>query len=256
MTAAPPSIAVLPDAGERARCPAARVPRRVLSGRAAYPLTLISHADVTRSPVRSAPRAPRGLALALACLAVSAVPARAQGPAGLTLDDVLRTTLEANADIRAAAWSVERQAAGVRVARGAFDPQVTATMSSEGERSPQFGAQNAPGIQSSSTLTYGLGMDQPFRSGLVVSPSLSFSRADAVGQALGPRNQAVASVGFTMPLLRGRGGGLAVAGERAAVMLHSELSSNTCTFFALPCSSKSERTNSLSVPLPGSAAHG
>jgi outer membrane protein TolC len=173
------------------------------------------------SSVRSAPSAPRGTVLALACVLALAGPAGAQQPPGLTLDEVLRTTLSVNADIRSAAWEVERQSAGVQVAGGSFDPQMTASMASRDERNPSFGAQNVLGIQSSSTLTYGLGVDQPFRSGLVVSPSLSFSRLDAVGQAIGPRNSATASMAVTMPLLRGRGGGLAVAGERSAAMQHS-----------------------------------
>jgi outer membrane protein TolC len=180
---------------------------------------LFSLPRVTRFSAASPDRAPRllrGVALALACAA--AVPAGAQE--GLTLDEVLRTTLSANAAIRQATWEVERQAAGVRVAGGPFDPQLSASAASAEERNPLFGAENVPGIQSSNTVTYGLGVDQPFRSGLVVSPSLSFSRLDA-GQTLGPRNQAVAAVGLTMPLLRGRGGGMAVAGERAAVMRHS-----------------------------------
>jgi outer membrane protein TolC len=151
----------------------------------------------------------------------AAAPGHAQQPGGLTLDEVLRTTLDANADIRAAAWEVERQAAGVRVAGGAYDPQMTAAVASRDERNPGFGAQDVPGISSSRTLTYSLGVDQPFRSGLTVSPSLSFSRLDATGQSIGPRNQAVASLGVTMPLLRGRGGGIEAANERAAVMVHS-----------------------------------
>lgn len=177
---------------------------------------------MTRPPAASLRRTSRlawGGVLALACAA--AAPARAQEGGGLTLEEVLRTTLSANADIRRATWEVERQAAGVRVAGGSFDPQVSAGVASEEDRSPLFGAQNVPGIQSSRTVTYNLGVEQPFRSGLVVSPSLSFSRLDAVGQSLGPSNQAVATLGVTMPLLRGRGGGMAVAGERAAVMLHS-----------------------------------
>ncbi|HEX6041345.1 TolC family protein [Longimicrobium sp.] len=159
------------------------------------------------------------MAIALACAAVA--PARAQEGGGLSLDEVLRTTLSANADIRRATWEVERQGAGVRVAGGAFDPQVAAGLSSAADRSPLFGTENVPGIQSTNTVTYDVGVDQPFRSGLVVSPALSFSRLDAVGQSLGPRNQAVATLGLTMPLLRGRGGGMALAGERAAVMLHA-----------------------------------
>jgi outer membrane protein TolC len=173
------------------------------------------------SSVRSAPRPSWRTALALALVLAGAVPARAQEAPGLTLEAVLRTTLSANADIRAAAWEVERRAAGVRVAGGPFDPQLAAGVATRDERSPSFGAQDVPGIQSSSTLTYSLGVDQPFRSGLVVSPALSFSRLDAAGQSLGPRNQAVATLGVTMPLLRGRGGGAAVANERSAAMLHS-----------------------------------
>lgn len=178
------------------------------------------------SATPASPAAPsiarRARRLAAAWLALAALPAgiRAQ-EAGLSLEQVVRTTLAANAQIQAAAWEVERQAAGVRVARGAFDPQLAATLSSVEDRTPRFSAQNVPGITQSSTLTYTLGVEQPFRSGLVVSPALSFSRLDAAGEVSGARNQAAATLGVTMPLLRGRGGGLAVAGERAAAMRHS-----------------------------------
>ncbi|MBW3572415.1 MAG: TolC family protein, partial [Gemmatimonadetes bacterium] len=111
--------------------------------------------------------------------------------------------------------------AGVRMAQGAFDPQVAATLSTLRDRTPLFGAQNAPGIHQSTVLTYRLGVEQPFRSGVVVAPALSFSRLEAAGEVAGVRNQAAATVGVTVPLLRGRGGGLAAAGERAAVMRHS-----------------------------------
>lgn len=159
--------------------------------------------------------------LACAVAALAAAPGARAQDAGLSLDDVLRTTLAANADIRTAALEVERQAAGVRVAHGAFDPSLAAGLTRLEERNPGFGAQNVPGISESRTFTYSLGIDQPFRSGLVVSPALSFSRLDAGGEVTAMRNQAAATLGITVPLLRGRGGGLAVAGERAAVMLHS-----------------------------------
>lgn len=157
--------------------------------------------------------------LAAALLALPSAGAAQRG--GLSLDDVLRTTLASNAEIQTAAWEVERQAAGVRTARGAFDPQVAAALSTVEDRTPLFSAQNVPGISQSSTLTYSLGVEQPFRSGLIVTPALSFSRLEAGGETSGIRNQAHATLGLTLPLLRGRGGGLAVAGERAAVMQHS-----------------------------------
>jgi outer membrane protein TolC len=171
-------------------------------------------------PRRARPAALRWMAACAVMALASAPGVRAQEP-GLSLDEVLRTTLAANADIQTAAWEVERQAAGVRVAHGAFDPSLSAGLTRQEERNPLFGAQNVPGISESRTLTYSLGVDQPFRSGLVVSPALSFSRLDAGGEVSGASNQAVATLGVTVPLLRGRGGGLAVAGERAAVMLHS-----------------------------------
>ncbi|HEX2209033.1 MAG TPA: TolC family protein [Longimicrobium sp.] len=170
----------------------------------------------------AAPSIRRRAACAAAGLALALAPgAGAQGVAGLSLDDVLRTTLASNAEIQTAAWEVERQSAAVRVAHGAFDPQLAATLSGVRERTPLFSAQNVPGISQANTLTWRFGMDQPFRSGLVVSPALSFSRLDAAGEVGGTRNQAAAMLGVTLPLLRGRGGGLAVAGERAAVMRHS-----------------------------------
>jgi outer membrane protein TolC len=181
--------------------------------------------SITPPPARA--RSPRARTAALrrvaACvaMALAAAPGVRAQQAGLSLDDVLRTTLTTNASIQTAALEVERQAAGVRVAHGAFDPSLAARLTRLEERSPGFGAQNVPGISESRTFTYGLGIDQPFRSGLVVSPALSFSRLDAGGEVSAMRNQAAATLGITVPLLRGRGGGLAVAGERAAVMLHS-----------------------------------
>jgi outer membrane protein TolC len=174
---------------------------------------------VVPSTAPSVRRAAAGWIVA-ACVALPSAGA-AQVPAGLSLQDVLRTTLASNAEIQTAAWEVERQAAGVRAARGAFDPQAAATLSSVEDRTPLFSAQNVPGISQSSTLTYSLGVEQPFRSGMVVTPALSFSRLAAAGEVSGIRNQAAATLGVTVPLLRGRGGGLAVAGERAAVMQHS-----------------------------------
>lgn len=199
-------------AGTGARAPAPASPRT---------LSQPTYAPAARFAVPVIRRRARRAAAGWVAAALVAAPVAAQQPAGLSLDDVLLTTLASNADIQAAAWEVQRQAASVQVAHGAFDPALAATLSSVGERNPALSAQNVPGISQSRTLTYSLGMDQPFRSGVVVSPALSFSRLDAAGQVSGARNRAAATLGISVPLLRGRGGGLAVAGERAAAMLHS-----------------------------------
>lgn len=198
-------------------CSSAVLPIRPREGRASldpgHPLSTFA------VPSAAPPLRRRARWVAAALLALPSAGAAQQG--GLSLDDVLRTTLASNAEIQAAAWEVERQAAGVRTARGAFDPQVAAALSTVEDRTPLFSAQNVPGISQSSTLTYSLGVEQPFRSGLIVTPALAFSRLEAGGEASGIRNQAYATLGLTVPLLRGRGGGLAVAGERAAAMHHS-----------------------------------
>lgn len=147
----------------------------------------------------------------------AAAPALAQEGDGVTLEEVVRATLAANADIRGATLELEAQGAAVRAAAGAWDPVTAARVSSASERIPRLVSDGTPGIQESRSLAYALQADHPFRSGVVVSPSLAFSRTDAAaGDGSGSANSGVAAVGVTVPLLRGRGGGMAAAGERSS----------------------------------------
>jgi outer membrane protein TolC len=65
-------------------------------------------------------------------------------------------------------------------------------------------------------LEYGAGVDWRLRSGLVLSPGLTYSRVDAAGAEAIAQNTGAASLGVLLPLLRGRGGGALTASERAA----------------------------------------
>ena len=166
---------------------------------------------------RARPPLRRAAALALGLLALPA-PARAQqAPAapvpGLTLEAVVRTTLEQSAQVRSARWDVEASRGAVRSAQGAWDPRMEATVTGESQRSP-FIETAGPGISRATGLEYGLGVARRFRWGLEMTPSLSFARADAPGADA--RNQGIASLDLAVPLLRGRGGGAQAAGERAA----------------------------------------
>ena len=54
-----------------------------------------------------------------------------------------------------------------------------ARVTSASERLPRLADEGAPWIQESRSLAYALQADHPFRSGVVVSPSLTFSRTGA-----------------------------------------------------------------------------
>jgi outer membrane protein len=154
-------------------------------------------------------------ALALVALATSAAAQQAPRP-GLTLREVVEATLAHNAQIRIGEWSVRSQEASVRTAAAAFEPTAAIGVSEAQRRTPAFvTSEDAPSSTTSRSLTYDAAVDWRLRSGIVVSPELSFTRADASAQDM-PRNTAVAGLNLQLPMLRGRGGGSAVAGERAA----------------------------------------
>ena len=173
-----------------------------------------------RSAARLRPRE-RARAPLLACLAaaLAAAPAAAQqgAPARLTLREVVAATLAQSADIAQSRWEVEAQAGGRQAAAGAFDPLARASVMGDQSRTPYFGTGDAgPGTSMARTLDYGAGVDWRLRSGVVLTPGLSYSRVDGAGEAAVARNTGVASVGVLFPLLRGRGGGTLTASERAA----------------------------------------
>ncbi len=158
----------------------------------------------------------RTAAALAACALLRATGAPAQAP--LTLDDVVRVTLASSAEVRSGEWAVRAQQGALEQARGAFDPQLFARVTTDREKVVSPTQQDPLRLALSDRLAYALGLDRRFRSGLVVSPQLSFTRDDP--SALAARNAATASLELALPLLRGRGGGLTAAGERAAATTH------------------------------------
>ncbi|MET0399631.1 MAG: TolC family protein [Longimicrobiaceae bacterium] len=167
-----------------------------------------------------APAARRAI-LALGLLAAaSAAHGQEPSPARLTLDEVVRTTLASSAGVRAAEAGVRRQEGMVRQAQGAFDPRLETSLSAQRVEDPTAAAAADAGVATSRGMEYGVGIDRRLRSGIVVSPQLSVSRAETPGSDVLPRSLATASLDVLLPLGRGRGGGLPAARERAAHGAH------------------------------------
>jgi outer membrane protein TolC len=156
-----------------------------------------------------------GLALAVPAAARTQAAPPPQAAPGLTLAEAVRTTLVQSPAIAAAEWGVEAQRGALRQAQGAFDPELAAGVASDRAQTPGLGQQGGTTLARSSALEYRLGVDQRLRSGVVVSPSLAVRRTD-LGAGQAPSSRAELSTALVVPLLRGRGGTLARAGERAA----------------------------------------
>lgn len=126
----------------------------------------------------------------------------------LALEDVLRAVMTSGPDVQRAQRNVARAEGEQRIAAGAFAAQLESFVTLADERAP------SQGETSERTLSYGVSAAKPYRFGVVVRPVLSATRIERAGAA--PAYLAEASLGVTLPLLRGRGGGAAVASERAA----------------------------------------
>ncbi|MFL5385167.1 MAG: TolC family protein [Longimicrobiaceae bacterium] len=150
---------------------------------------------------------------------LGARPASAQQPPpgpGLTLEEVVRSALAASADVQLARWDLRARQGALQAARGAFDPELRASVAAVSQRAPFLDDGGIGGISRSTTVQYGFGLDRRFRSGVSVLPQVAFTRVDGPGAAGLVSNEGAAGVDVAVPLLRGRGGGTFRAGERAA----------------------------------------
>ncbi|HEV2149621.1 MAG TPA: TolC family protein [Longimicrobiaceae bacterium] len=149
-------------------------------------------------------------------VAASAAGGQEQHPARLTLEDVVRTTLSASAEVRFAEAGVRRQDGLVRQTQGAFDSRVRTTLSAQRVEDPAQAVAADAGTTTHQGMEYSVGLDRRLRSGIVLSPQVAVSRAEVPGSDLLARNLATASLDVLVPLGRGRGGGLATAQNVAA----------------------------------------
>jgi outer membrane protein TolC len=157
------------------------------------------------------PRRALPLAALLAALAAPAAAQQAAAPAaGLTLEQVVRATLASSAALRDARLRVQASEGALRQAGAAFDPVLAAAARST--RAPA----SLTGGATTTESGYDLGISQRLPWGATVAPRLTFQRStERTGGTL-PQNLATAALDLTLPLLRGRGGGIDAAVARSA----------------------------------------
>jgi outer membrane protein len=158
----------------------------------------------------------------LCCAASSAaaqtpVPPTAAADAGLSLEDVLRTTLRDNPSIQVAARQADTER-GVLVAAGdAFDAKLQSAFGSNRFNTLRGDAigSRSPWLETSQTQ-YSVGIQKQLRQGIIVSPELDVSRTALPTLDIQPTSQATAKLSVLVPMLKDRGGFVTSASERAA----------------------------------------
>ncbi|MBV9109003.1 MAG: TolC family protein [Gemmatimonadetes bacterium] len=169
--------------------------------------------------MRSGCTATRALALAAAlCAAAGAWPraSAAQQP-GLTLQRAMDAAVERSGGVRLAREELAGAQGAARAAAGPFDATVTTFATSTRDNTLRWTGSGAQTVNPSRTLgvTYGVGVERTFRSGLVVSPEVKATRREFSPDQQGRNNTAAVDLVLQMPLLRGAGGQIG-APERAA----------------------------------------
>jgi len=146
-----------------------------------------------------------------------------------SLMDAVRFTLERQSSI---AISKQQALAGegqVLSAQGDFDPTVYAGINFQHTKTPVTGITGPTSVFTigADITTYQAGLTQKLRSGIIVNPALSVTRArDNYLNATSPSNANVA-LNFTLPLQKGRGEEVTTVFEKAALLnqeasLHSQ----------------------------------
>jgi outer membrane protein TolC len=157
--------------------------------------------------------------------------AQAQTPSGegLRLVEAVQVTLARDLVIQQQAARIQGQEGVWLAARGAFETHLATTVTHGRDRAPLTSLQRAQYDGFTETITdataYQLSLQRQFRNGLVVRPSLTVSRSSLdVGGDFSTiaqpefvsNNLARFEVLVNQPLLKGRGGAVVAAGERAA----------------------------------------
>ncbi len=135
----------------------------------------------------------------------------------LSLLDAARITLEEQPSIRFQREQVTLAEGALQAQGGRFDMQLGGSADTARSETP-LRLQDQPANLTSAVSyisRYRLGVDMPFRSGLILSPSVGVTRQDLVYDPFAT-NRASVSFGLTQPLLRGRGAAVVTAQETAA----------------------------------------
>jgi outer membrane protein TolC len=150
---------------------------------------------------------------ALPLAAQQSLPAR-----GLRLEEAVMAALQRSPEVLNSRHQMSGSWGAARGAAGVFDPQVRTFAESGRDQLLRPGQSDTSAYlrQVTNTVRYGVSLDKQFRSGITLQPQLSVTRIDVAPVPGVASNRAAVGVDLTVPVLRGRGGGLAAAGEGAA----------------------------------------
>lgn len=160
------------------------------------------------------------LATGLFLGAAEARPA-APGPeaaAGVGLLDAVRVTLALDPAIKLQEQALESARGGVMVAQGQFNPVPSAEIRYQHNTTPLLRNQRTVGLVSlvGDTLATQIAMDQQFRTGVRITPSVGMTRTEDNGSNATVPHVATVNLNITIPLLKGLGERAVAANERAA----------------------------------------
>ncbi len=144
-------------------------------------------------------------------------------PGPLTLEDVIRISLESNVEILVRQEDVIIADAQLQQVSSVFNPQIDATLDSN-ETRVNSALSTAPEdlfISESETSTYSLAVTKTFRSGISLTPSLEYDLSASNTDGLVPSNRGIWQLNITVPLLKGFGR-IATAGKELAAQKNVE----------------------------------
>lgn len=140
-------------------------------------------------------------------------------PPGLSLIDAVRITLESDPVIQRQEQAVAAAQGRILAASGQFDTVPSAEVKYRRDTAAAtrtdrllYGAASLAG----DTVTYQVGVDRQFRSGILVTPSVGMIRSDNNYGGGSVPNIATVNLNVTIPLLRGFGERVVAAAETAA----------------------------------------
>lgn len=148
------------------------------------------------------------------CCLLAPAASLAQGFSGRLLDAV-KLTLEHESSLAAARQKIISDEGALLSARAPFDPVWNAGVTSQRNFTPLNTASGGGSIEQSQTV-YQAGLSQRLESGVVINPTLNVTRLRDTGVNRIPQSSSNLALKLVIPLLRGRGTRVNLAGVSAA----------------------------------------
>lgn len=154
------------------------------------------------------------LALSAIALSPRATHAQARDGGGLSLRAVIDSAIARAPGLIFARLQVERSRGDAELAGGQFDTRLRTFVASNDSRGMRADATTTFSLLHSRTIDYGVSQEKMLRSGVILRPGITATRAMVSGQPVAPSAATMFTV--VLPIARGRGETAVGANERAA----------------------------------------